>query len=87
LEGRPTTKFNEEYNTSCRANLEISPKNGYRQQAFLHFVRDAVYAFATALNNMHLDWCGGVPGLCDEMRHIDGPQLVKYLANVTFKGN
>lgn len=80
------TKFNKEFNTSCSEELAISPKNGFIQQAFLHFVRDAVYAFAYALNDMHLERCGGEPGLCDAMRHIDGPELIKYIGNVTFKG-
>ena len=87
LEGSPLTKFNEEYiNNTCNETLKIRPTNGYSQQSFIHFVRDAVYAFAHALNNMHLDLCKGIPGLCPAMMHIDGNQTVKYLKNVTFKG-
>lgn len=60
---------------------------GYRQQRYLHFVRDAVYAVAQALHNMQATLCGpGVTGVCKAMRHIDGDLLRTYLANVTFNG-
>lgn len=35
----------------------------------------------------HAELCGGVPGVCPEMHHIDGPHLIEYLKNVTFKGD
>ncbi|XP_035705596.1 metabotropic glutamate receptor 3 isoform X2 [Folsomia candida] len=69
----------------CSPDLRISELNGYSQQPFIHFVRDAAYAFAYALHNMHAELCGGVPGVCPEMHHIDGPHLIEYLKNVTFK--
>ncbi|XP_021930539.1 metabotropic glutamate receptor 3-like isoform X2 [Zootermopsis nevadensis] len=58
---------------------------GYRQQRYLHFVRDAVYAVAQALHNLQVKECGpGATGVCEKMRHIDGDLLRTYLANVTF---
>lgn len=60
---------------------------GYRQQRYLHFVRDAVYAVAQALHNLHANLCGpGITGVCRAMAHIDGDVLRTYLANVTFNG-
>jgi hypothetical protein len=60
---------------------------GYRQQRYLHFVRDAVYAVAQALHNLHAELCGpGNTGVCKAMEHIDGDVLRTYLANVTFNG-
>lgn len=60
---------------------------GYRQQRYLHFVRDAVYAVAQALHNLHAELCGpDVKGICKAMEHIDGNVLQTYLANVTFNG-
>jgi hypothetical protein len=60
---------------------------GYRQQRYLHFVRDAVYAVAQALHNLQIKLCGpGATGVCEEMQHIDGELLRTYLANVTFNG-
>lgn len=60
---------------------------GYRQQRYLHFVRDAVYAVAQALHNLHAHLCGpGFSGVCKAMEHIDGDVLQAYLANVTFNG-
>lgn len=60
---------------------------GYRQQRYLHFVRDAVYAMAQALHNLHAQLCGpGITGVCKAMEHIDGDVLRTYLANVTFNG-
>jgi hypothetical protein len=59
----------------------------YRQQKYLHFVRDAVHAVAQALHNLQASLCGpGATGLCDDMRHIDSDLLRTYLANVTFNG-
>jgi hypothetical protein len=60
---------------------------GYRQQRYLHFVRDAVYAVAKALHNMQAQLCGpDITGVCNAMEHIDGDVLRTYLANVTFNG-
>jgi hypothetical protein len=60
---------------------------GYRQQRYLHFVRDAVHAVAQALHNMQTQLCGpGITGVCKAMEHIDGDVLRTYLANVTFNG-
>ncbi|XP_023724133.1 metabotropic glutamate receptor 3 isoform X2 [Cryptotermes secundus] len=57
----------------------------YRQQKYLHFVRDAVYAVAQALHNLQASLCGpGFTGVCEDMRHIDSDLLRTYLANVTF---
>lgn len=59
----------------------------YRQQKYLHFVRDAVHAVAQALHNLQASLCGpGVTGMCEDMQHIDSDLLLKYLANVTFNG-
>jgi Receptor family ligand binding region. len=63
------------------------PGRGYHQQRYLHFVRDAVYAAARALHNLHAQLCGpGNTGVCQAMKHIDGDVLRNYLANVTFNG-
>jgi hypothetical protein len=59
----------------------------FKQQRYLHFVRDAVYAVAQALHNLQATQCGpGATGVCEKMRHIDGDLLRTYLANVTFNG-
>lgn len=65
---------------------KVSSKTGYSQQSFVHFVRDAAYAFAISLHNMHLDLCDGRPGVCEAMSHVDGLKVFEYMANVTFKG-
>lgn len=59
----------------------------YRQQKYLHFVRDAVHAVAQALHNLQESLCGpGVTGVCEDMRHIDSDLVRTYLTNVTFNG-
>lgn len=77
-------------NESCSSEKQIiSAETGYSQQSFVHFVRDAAYAFATSLHNIHRDLCHGVPGVCEAMRHVDhndGLKVFEYLTNVTFKG-
>ncbi|KAK2583346.1 hypothetical protein KPH14_009344 [Odynerus spinipes] len=67
-------------------NLKIDVTTGYKQQKFVHFVRDAVYSVAHALNNIQKEKCGeGFVGICPEMKHIDGTILSQFLANVSFK--
>ncbi|XP_046477673.1 metabotropic glutamate receptor 6 isoform X1 [Neodiprion pinetum] len=72
--------------TSCTSpRLTIEEANGYKQQRFLHFVRDAVYAVAYALHDLHQVRCGkNYTGICDDMRHIDGETISAYLSNVSF---
>ncbi|KAK0093640.1 hypothetical protein PV326_013034 [Microctonus aethiopoides] len=75
------TKQNNCNDTSIKINLHT----GYRQQKFIHFVRDAVYAVAHALHNLQVDLCGkNYIGMCKTMKHIDGEILSKYLNSVTF---
>lgn len=67
--------------------MKMKYRTGYKQQKFIHFVRDAVYAVAHALHNLQVDICGrNFVGICNSMRHIDGETLSKYLNTVTFKG-
>jgi len=68
---------------SCSPEDKLSAEN-FAQQSYIHFVRDSVYAFAYALHNLHQNLCNGEPGVCEQMKHIDGPQIVAYLKNVTF---
>ncbi|XP_058793488.1 metabotropic glutamate receptor 7-like isoform X2 [Phymastichus coffea] len=64
----------------------ISHETGYKQQQFVHFVRDAVYAVAYALHDLFVERCGHeYQGMCETLGHIDGAILTNYLANVSFK--
>ncbi|XP_054165125.1 metabotropic glutamate receptor 3-like, partial [Oppia nitens] len=79
-----TTPFNEPYPHWCSQTRSISPD--FRQTPSLHFVRDAAYAFAYALDDMHKDKCGSdADGLCPQMMDIDGADLKKYVEKVNFK--
>ncbi|XP_052132306.1 metabotropic glutamate receptor 6-like [Frankliniella occidentalis] len=55
-----------------------------RQARYLHFVRDAIWAVAQALTDLQRDRCGGEPGMCAAMSHIQGTVLRDYLARVQF---
>ncbi|XP_076315691.1 metabotropic glutamate receptor 3-like [Tachypleus tridentatus] len=68
----------------CPTNKRISSNNGYTQTPSLHFVRDATYAFAHALHDMHQNVCDGKEGLCERMRRIDGPTFKGYLQKIKF---
>ncbi|XP_068084328.1 metabotropic glutamate receptor 3 [Anabrus simplex] len=75
----PTTTTEDSLEECSRTPLN------YRQQRYLHFVRDAVYSVAYALHNLQQAKCGPEPaGYCKEMEHIDGDDLRVYLSNVTF---
>nr|XP_012154122.1 PREDICTED: metabotropic glutamate receptor-like isoform X3 [Megachile rotundata] len=67
--------------------LKIQRSNGYKQHRSLHFVRDAVYAAAYALHELHRDVCGeGYRGVCEEMLPLNERAFSRYLAKVSFKG-
>lgn len=57
-----------------------------RFDAKVPFVIDAVFSFAHALDNLHKNVCGAVPGFCPKMRNLDRTALLWYLRNVTFNG-
>ncbi|XP_015175379.1 PREDICTED: metabotropic glutamate receptor-like [Polistes dominula] len=82
-----TNITDEDSYVSCRdINLKINRSTGYKQQKFLHFVRDAIYSVAYALHDMQQEKCGtNYSGICLEMKHIDGIDLTRYIQNVSFK--
>ena len=68
------------------AESQTPPTHKYHQQLYIHFVRDAVYAFANAIHNLHKDSCKnfGEDKLCDKFKERIFLDLVKYLRNVEF---
>ena len=58
----------------------------YSQQQYIHFVRDAVYAFARAIHNLHVDSCKNFldDRLCDTFKQRVFVDFVEYLRKVTF---
>ncbi|CAL1298592.1 unnamed protein product [Larinioides sclopetarius] len=81
------TPYNQKFHKWCQemTDPKISESNGYRQMPALHFVRDAAYAFAHALSNVHKALCGGKPGLCEAMASMDGRILKVAMEKVHFK--
>nr|CAD7409776.1 unnamed protein product [Timema poppensis] len=76
---------NEESEDYCMTSNKNLSHGGYKQQRYLHFVRDAVYSVAHALHDLQVYLCGaGKSGVCDRMKHIDGETLHGYLHNVSF---
>ena len=58
-----------------------------REQVYVHFVRDAVYAYAHALHDLHLDLCGSFVGnkrLCPAFKENVFKNLTHYLSKVSF---
>ena len=70
----------------------LSPEAASLQTSMVTPAMDAVYAFAHAIHKLQQDYCGGGPGLCQEVLvgtqsggiAIQGDLLLKYLRNVTF---
>nr|XP_045590887.1 metabotropic glutamate receptor 4-like [Procambarus clarkii] len=79
------TPYNGGYSTLCTGKEELTSADT-QFEAQLQFVSDAVMAFGYAFRDMHLDLCKGKPGLCPEMRPIQGEQLLAYLRKVVFIG-
>ena len=67
----------------CKRDLSIT---NVVEMKYLHFVRDAVYAYAHALQAMHRQLCPEGSGVCPEMRQQMRNQLTGYIANATFEG-
>nr|CAD7401918.1 unnamed protein product [Timema cristinae] len=83
--GHASKSANEESEDYCMTSNKNLSHGGYKQQRYLHFVRDAVYSVAHALHDLQVYLCGaGKPGVCDSMKHIDGETLHGYLHNVSF---
>ena len=72
------------YPNDCKKYLRIT---NLPEMKYLHFVRDAVYAFAHALDALQKDACPGEVGVCERMRNSDGSVLKQYLERVNFEGN
>ena len=84
--GSYATPYNQNWLKVCTGDEVISNETGYEAEKQLQFVSDSVLSFAYALKNLHSDLCGGKPGLCSQMKPIDGAVLLSYLKNVTFRG-
>jgi hypothetical protein len=67
----------------CKRDLSIT---NVVEMKYLHFVRDAVYAYAYALRAMHRELCPDGSKVCPEMRREMRNQLTGYIANATFEG-
>lgn len=80
------TPYNSNYSVECDSNFHLREKKPKFENQ-LQFVSDSVLAFAYALYDMHSEYCGPEHvGLCDAMKPVKGPELLKYLRKVSFKG-
>ncbi len=69
---------------SCSQSEKFGPEYKYPQQLYIHFVRDAVYAFAHALDKLHRNSCPTEEGLCDNFKERVFEDLKNYLQDVNF---
>ena len=70
-----------------RCNVSVENPFKYSQQLYVHFVRDAVYAFAHALHDLHEVSCESFSPehrLCPRFRDRVFHDLKHYLSNVSF---
>nr|XP_018899855.1 PREDICTED: metabotropic glutamate receptor 2-like isoform X1 [Bemisia tabaci]XP_018899864.1 PREDICTED: metabotropic glutamate receptor 2-like isoform X1 [Bemisia tabaci] len=79
------TPYNGNYTRTCTTTEKLTAATtAFEKQ--LQFVSDAVMAFAHAFKDMHRDLCHNESGLCEAMNPSAGPELLKYLRNVSFIG-
>ncbi|CAH0772914.1 unnamed protein product [Bemisia tabaci] len=79
------TPYNGNYTRTCTMTEKLTAATtAFEKQ--LQFVSDAVMAFAHAFKDMHRDLCHNETGLCEAMNPSAGPELLKYLRNVSFIG-
>lgn len=81
LENLPVGIYPSNYTEACKKDLQLKKVT---EMKYLHFIRDAVYAYAQALHNLHSVYCNGEPGVCERMRNADGSVLKFYLENADF---
>lgn len=67
----------------CQNSPDMSSVLGHAD-AKVPFVIDAVYSFAHALHNLHMNAC--VAGFCPRMKTLDRESLMRFLQNVSFNG-
>ncbi|CAH1407468.1 unnamed protein product [Nezara viridula] len=79
------TPYNIRFVRECSEKDKLT-KDDIVFEKQLQFVSDAVMAFAVALQNMHRDLCGNFKGICSKMNPTKGPELLRYLRNVSFEG-
>lgn len=80
------TPYNSNYSAVCNTSFHLTKKVPKFENQ-LQFVSDSVLAFAYALYDMHFENCGpSAVGLCEAMKPVKGPELLKYLRKVHFKG-
>jgi len=79
------TPYNSNYTVDCDSSYHLRDKIPKFENQ-LQFVSDSVLAFAHAMYDMHSDKCHNISGLCDQMKPVKGPELLKYLRKVNFKG-
>lgn len=80
------TPYNTNYSVKCDPKFNLREKKPKFENQ-LQFVSDSVLAFAHALYDMHSDYCGpNFVGLCEAMKPVKGPELLKYLKKVNFEG-
>ena len=58
----------------------------YKQEGLVPFVVDAIYVMAYALEKLLHFRCPGQSRICNRMRVVAGPQLLRYIRNVSFIG-
>ncbi|KAH6946611.1 hypothetical protein HPB50_014202 [Hyalomma asiaticum] len=73
--------------TACADSFRLHESAGYRQDAKIQFVVDAVYAFAHALDEASKQLCRGQnESFCEAFQNLDGESLyMNYLLNTTFE--
>lgn len=80
------TPYNSNYSVECNSGFNLKGKKPKFENQ-LQFVSDSVLAFAHALYAMHTNYCGqNFIGLCDALKPVKGPELLKYLRDVNFTG-
>lgn len=80
----PATPYNRKFTRGCSPAERLTRDNtAFENQ--LQFVSDAVMSLAVALRDMHADMCRG-QGLCADMSPTKGPDLLRYLRRVNFRG-
>ena len=73
------------------SNCKLADTSNFRQQQYIHFIRDAVYAYAHAIHNLHKANCKSFDPedpqgrMCDKFKERIFKDLVPHLKNVTFK--
>ena len=77
--------YTSQYSTPCENKTETTRRNEFVQNQFVLPAVHAVYTYARALKEAHMDLCNGTSGMCNALKQLSTSGFYqRYLRNIDF---